>query len=144
MTGSRSALIATLMCMLAAVAWAQDAPAPDDASTATSQTESEKTGAAKEVAAATPGTDEAAQDEGESAGSDEGSGSDEGAPRAASKEDAAEQLRKEAQAAAQSEGAAPADGAQTPGAPPEKDEDSDFIPTEKIWADSAIAFPSDI
>ena len=26
----------------------------------------------------------------------------------------------------------------------EQDEDSDFVPSEKIWADSALAFPSDI
>jgi hypothetical protein len=72
--------------------------------------------------------------------------------------DPAAVLREEAKASADAEakGAADADADgedAAPDAPPadddktqagQKDADGDFVPTEKIWADSAIAFPADI
>jgi hypothetical protein len=61
-------------------------------------------------------------------------------------QDAAEQLRKEAQEADKAQDGAGDDGAGSASAEqkPGKDEDGDFVPSEKIWADSALAFPSDI
>jgi hypothetical protein len=135
MTRYRGALFGSLACVLAAAAWVQQAPAQDETpADATVQTPHDAD--TRKVAAAPAADEDEATDGGE----------EEAASPAASKEDVAEQLRKEAQETAESERAPPAEGPESAGAsqPTGKDEDSDFIPTEKIWADSAIAFPSDI
>ena len=123
----KHALLTLALWVFAAASIAQEAPA-DGTAPAT-------------PAAQAPAEDAPAQD-------DEDSGAQAQAPKAApGSKDAAEALRKEAEETAKAhqddagnDGADSASTEQKPG----KDEDGDFVPSEKIWADSALAFPSDI
>jgi hypothetical protein len=112
--------------------------APADQPSATPAPTEQPADAAPAPASAGAEAQQTGQNDQDSAPAHEAATPARGDPKSA--EDA---LRNEAKATVDTEessDAAPDSASTGPG----KDEDGDFIPTEKIWADSAIAFPSDI